>query len=115
MEVAFDTNNLGMCYVKRRWPTSDTTDLGMSNSLNPLCVIGAAGVLAAANLVLSPFLGIPFFNIAVSGALTTLQASLLANPGQSAGEMLAQVLSAFWSIGLGWAIPRIAGIEFGLQ
>jgi hypothetical protein len=29
--------------------------------------------------------------------------------------MLAQVLSAFWRLSLGWAITHISGIEFGLQ
>ena len=115
VEVAFDTNNLGMCFVKRRWLTSDPNDLAMSNSQNPLCVIGAAGVLAAALAVLGPFGGIPFYGVAVATEMTALSASLATNPGQSAGEMLARVLSGFWSLGLGWAIPQISGIEFGLQ
>jgi hypothetical protein len=115
VEVAFDTNNLGMCYVKRRWSTSDTSDLALSNSLNPLCVIGAGGVHAAAIAVLAPFGGIPVFGAAVATQMAMLTASLAANPGQSPGEMLARVLSAFWALGLGWAIPQISGIQFGLQ
>jgi FAD binding domain len=115
LEVVFDTNNLGMCYVKRRWPTNDTTDLGISNSQNQLCVIGAAGVLAAALAVLGPFGGIPFYGVAVATQTAVLSASLTANPNQTAGQMLAQVLSVFWSLGLGWAIPQISGVEFGLQ
>jgi len=115
VEVAFDTNNLGMCFVKRRWLTNDMTDLGMSNSQNPLCAIGAAGVLTAAIAVLAPFAGIPFYGAAVATQIGILNASLFTNPLQPAGEMLARVLSAFWSLGLGWAIPQISGIEFGLQ
>lgn len=115
VEVAFDTNNLGMCFVKRRWPTSGTIDLGMSNSQNPLCVVGASGVLAAAVAVLSPFQAIPFYNIAVTGEITALTASLATNPRQTAGQMLARVLSGFWGLGLGWAIPQISGVMFGLQ
>jgi hypothetical protein len=115
LEVVFDTNNLGMCYVKRRWPTTDTNDLGTGSSPNLLCAIGAPGVLAAGNAVLGAFTGIPFYGVAVGTAMGALSASLAANPGQRAGDMLAQVLSAFWSLGLGWAIPQIAGVEFGAQ
>ena len=97
VEVAFDTNNLGMCFVKRRWLTNDMTDLGMSNSQNPLCAIGAAGVLVAANTVLAQFAGIPLYGAAVAAQMAILNASLFTNPLQSAGEMLARVLSAFWS------------------
>ena len=115
VEVAFDTNNLGMCFVKRRWLTNDPSDLAIPDSQNPLCVAGAAGVLAAGNAVLGLFLTIPVYNVAVGAQMTALTASFQANPGQSAGEMLARVLAAFWSLGLGWAIPQISGIEFGLQ
>jgi hypothetical protein len=115
LEVVFDTNNLGTCFVKRRWATADTTDLGMSNSQNPLCAVGAPGVLAAALTVLGPFAAIPFYGVAVSAQMTALTASLAQNPLQPAGEMLARVLSAFWFLSLGWAIPQISGIQFGLQ
>jgi hypothetical protein len=115
LEVAFDTNNLGLCYVKRRWPTTDTTDLGMSNSENPLCAVGAAGVHAAALVVLGPLTGIPGFGLAVGAEITMLTASLAQNPNQPAGEMLARVLSSFWSLGLGGSIPKLSGIQFGLQ
>ncbi len=115
LEIVFDTNNLGMCWVKRRWFTDDATDLGVSNSQNALCTIGAAGVLAAALVVLGPFGGIPFYGVAVATATAALSASLTANPTMPAGQMLAQVLTAFWDLSLGWAIPQIAGVEFGLQ
>ncbi len=115
VEVAFDTNNLNECFVKRRWLTDDTTDLGLSNSENPLCVIGAPGVLAAALAILTPMTGIPVFGIAVAVEMGKLSTSLSDNPGQSAGEMLAQVLSAFWTLGLGGSIPLLSGLEFGLQ
>jgi FAD binding domain len=115
VEVAFDTDNLDMCYVKRRWLTGDPTDLGLSNALNPLCLIGAAGVLTAAIGVLGPFGGIPLYGAAVATEIAILSTSFTANPGQTAGEMLAQALSAFWRLSLGWAIPQLTGIEFGLQ
>jgi FAD binding domain-containing protein len=115
VEVAFDTNNLGTCFVKRRWLTTDGTDLAMSNSQNPLCVIGAPGVLAAALGVLAPLAAIPVYGVAVAAQMTRLTGSLTTNPAQTAGEMLAQVLSAFWSLNLGGSIPQISGIEFGLQ
>jgi hypothetical protein len=115
LEVVFDTNNLGMCWVKRRWFTNDTMDLGVSNSQNPLCAIGASGVLAAALVVLAPFGGIPFYGAAVATQTGLLTASLAANPTMTAGQMLARVLTAFWDLSLGWAIPQVSGVEFGLQ
>lgn len=115
VEVAFDTNNLKNCFVKRRWPTTDETDLGLSNSPNPLCVIGAPGVLAAALVILTPMTGIPVFGIAVAAQMAALELSLNQNPGQKPGEMLARVLSAFWTLGLGGSIPHLSGVQFGLQ
>ena len=115
VEVAFNTNNLNVCFVKRRWPTSDNTDLGLSNSENPLCVIGANGVLAAAIAVLSPMTGIPVFGLAVAAQIAALTTSLTQDPGQRPGEMLARVLSTFWALGLGDSIPQISGVQFGLQ
>ena len=115
LEVVFDTNNLALCWLKRRWTTSDNTDLNIAGSENPLCQIGAAGVLAAGVLVLSGFVAAPFYGVAVSAKILELQASLAANPAMTAGEMLARVLAGFWDLGLGWAIPKISGVEFGQQ
>jgi hypothetical protein len=115
LEVVFDTNNLAECYVKRRWLTTDLTDVNMSNSPNTLCVIGAAGVLAAAGAVLAPLAGVPFVGIPIGIELAALSVSLTTNPTMTAGEMLAQVLAAFWTLGLGSSIPLIAGVEFGQQ
>lgn len=115
VEVAFDTNNLDMCYVKRRWLTDDPGDLGIPNTQNPLCVIGANGVHAAALTVLGQFVGIPLYGAAVSAAMAALSADLIARPTQPAGEMLARVLTALWALGLGWAIPQLSGVMFGLQ
>lgn len=115
VEVAFDTNNLKDCFVKRRWLTSDTTDLGLSNSENPLCVIGAPGVLAAALTIPTPMTGIPFFGIRVAVEMGKLSTSLSDDPEQSPGEMLARVLSAFWTLGLSDVIPQLSGVEFGFQ
>ena len=114
VEVAFDTNNLKECFVKRRWLTGDTTNLGLSNSPNPLCIIGAGGVLAAAKVILLPHLLHP----AVVTQMAILDGSFAENPHQSAGEMLARVLSAFWTLstlGLPNLIPQLSGVEFGLQ
>lgn len=105
LEVAFDTNNLGECYVKRRWLTTNTQDLNMADSQNTLCTVGAAGVLGAALAVLGASVAIPVFGIAVSAHMAALTASLAADPTMTPGDMLAKVLNAFWSLGLGGAIP----------
>ena len=115
LEVVFDTNNLGQCYVKRRWFSNDTSQLHIVNADNPLCAIGAAGVLAAGLVVLGQFVPIPFYGVAVSAEMTALSATLAANPAMTAGEMLAQLLAGFWGLGLGWAIPQVTGVEFGQQ
>lgn len=115
LEVVFDTNNLGECWVKRRWPSPNTTAMGLSNSPNPLCVAGAAGVLAAAHTVLLPMTGIPIYGQVIAAELTALSASLASNPNMSPGQMLASVLNLCWSTGLGGMIPQISGVEFGLQ
>lgn len=117
LEVAFDTNNLGTCFVKRRWFTTVATVSGgnVADSQNPLCQAGAAGVLAAANLILAPMVGIPVYGVAVSIQMVQLAAGLTANPLMSAGQMLANVVTAFWSLNLGGSIPAISGVEFGLQ
>ena len=114
LEVAFDTNNLSQCYVKRRWLTTDPNDLGMSNALNPLCQIGAGGVLAAAVAALA--VAAPLNPIAATRAGVDL-ASMGANINSSttAGDMLAKILVEFWNLGLGNVIPLIANVEFGLQ
>lgn len=114
VEVAFDTQNLGECFVKRRWLTGDTTNLGLSNSSNPLCDIGAGGVLAAAKAILGPHNLHP----AVIAHMVPLEMSFAGNPHQPAGEMLARVLSLFWTLstlGLPNLIPHLSGVEFGLQ
>lgn len=115
LEIVFDTNNLGECFVKRRWIVAATPKIGGGDSSNPLCVAGATGVVAAATTVLSPFLAIPFYNVAVGAEITALNTTLVANPTMTAGEMLARVLTGFWQLGLGGSIPAIAGVEFGLQ
>ena len=115
LEIVFDTNNLGECWVKRRWPSMNTTTIGLADSQNPLCVAGAAGVLAAAHTVLLPFTGIPIYGQVIAAELTALSASLVTNPGMTPGEMLASVLNLCWSTGLGGVIPQISGVEFGLQ
>ena len=115
LEVVFDTNNLALCWVKRRSATNDNTDLNIAGSENLLCQIGAAGVLAAGLFVLGPFVAAPLYGVAVSAKMAELQASLAANPAMTAGEMLARVLAGFWALGLGWAIPKISGVEFGQQ
>lgn len=114
VEIVFDTNNLAQCFVKRRWLASGT-DISNNNSSNPLCAIGAAGVAAAASAILAPMVGIPVFGVAVGVQLTALNTALAANPTMTAGEMLARVLTAFWSLGLGGSIPLISGVEFGMQ
>ena len=115
LEVVFDTNNLGECYVKRRWITMNGTDVNMSDSPNPLCVVGAFGVLNAALAVLGPMVAIPFFGVAVSAEMAALSTSYSANPTMSPGAMLAKVVIGFWNLGLGGSIPLITGVEFGAQ
>ena len=80
LEVVFDTNNLAMCWVKRRWATSDPADLNMTASANPLCDIGAGGVLAAGLLVLGAWTAVPVFGAVVGAKMTELSASLAADP-----------------------------------
>ena len=59
--------------------------------------------------------GIPIYGIVVGVQLTSLTVALPANPTMTAGEMLARVLTTFWSLGLGGSIPLLSGIEFGMQ
>ncbi len=116
LEVVYDTNNLGMCYVKRRWLTNNAAaDIGIADSPNAMCLIGAGGVLAAAHAVLLPFTGIPIFGIAIAAGLTSLSASLTANPSMTPGAMLASVMQVCWSTNMGWIIPQLANVQFGQQ
>lgn len=107
----FDTNNLGDCYVKRRWLTNNAGSQSVSNSPNPLCVIRAQGVLTAA----TPLTAIPVLGAVFGVQLAAFAAELTANPFMTAGEMLAKVVTAAWSSGLGGSIPLITGAEFGSQ
>jgi hypothetical protein len=115
LEVVYDTNNLSMCYVKRRWLTNTAANLGVADSTNAMCLIGAGGVLAAANAALIPFTAIPIQGIAIATGLPMLAARLAATPTMTPGEMLANVLQLCWSTGIGWVIPQIANVQFGLQ
>jgi hypothetical protein len=116
LEVVFDTNNLAMCYVKRRWLTNNAAaDIGIADSANAMCLIGAPGVLAAAHATLLPFTGIPIWGAVIATGLASLSANLAANPGMTPGEMLAGVLQVCWSTSMGWLIPQLANVQFGLQ
>lgn len=112
LEVAFDSSNLGSCYVRRRWLTNDPTDLNISNPTDFLCQIGAAGVLGIAEAALEPAMLIPFYNIAVTEKKIELAVRLAANPSMTAGEMLALAAAAIWDLKLGWLLPRITGSLF---
>ena len=67
LQVVFDTQNLASCYITRRWPTTQTPDLNTVAGANALCSLNTAGVWAAASVVLSPLVAIPFYG-AVVGA-----------------------------------------------
>jgi hypothetical protein len=118
LEVVFDTQNLGNCWVKRRWVTAVIADLHVDDTPNALCVLGAAGVLAAGLTALStleatpPWVLIPGFPVGVELKKGDLSGSLLNNPLMTAGEMLARVMTAFWDLNAGLAIPPLAASEF---
>jgi hypothetical protein len=113
LQVALDTQNLGSCYVTRRWATTKTPDLNTTAGANALCALNTAGVWAAASLVLSTFVPVPIFGAAVGAEMVKLQADVAANPHWSPGDMLADVMSGFWRLGLGDSIRRLSCYEFG--
>lgn len=113
LQVVFDTQDLGSCYVTRRWATTTTPDLNTTAGANALCTLDTAGVWAAASVVLSPLVAAPFYGAAVGVEMTKLQADVVANPNWSPGDMLADVMSGFWGLGLGGAIRLLSCYEFG--
>jgi len=62
-----------------------------------------------------PWILIPFFPLVVEFKKTDLSNSLLQNPNMTAGEMLARVVTAFWDLNAGVAIPPITAAEFSSQ
>lgn len=113
LQVVFDTQNLGSCYVTRRWATTTTPDLNTGSGTNALCALNTAGVFAAASVVLSPLVAAPVYGAAVGIEMAKLQADVLANPQWSPGDMLADVMSGFFGLGLGGAIRLLSCYEFG--
>ena len=113
LQVVFDTQNLGSCYVTRRWATTTTPDLNTAGGANALCVLNTAGVWAAASVVLSPLVAAPFYGAAVGVEMAKLQADVVANSQWSPGDMLADVMTSFWRLGLGGAIRLLSCYEFG--
>ena len=116
LEVAFNSQDLAQCWVKRRWITNDPTDLENDYTEDFLCHIGAPGVLAISTAALGaatsasfaiPIAG-PFLATLVGSKIAWLQGELAHNPQMSAGEMLAKSLQATWDIGGGPIINEIS-------
>jgi FAD binding domain-containing protein/D-arabinono-1,4-lactone oxidase len=112
LQVVFDTQNLASCFVTRRWPTTQTPDLNTTAGTNVLCSLNTAGVWAAASLVLSPMVAIPFYGAVVGAEMAKLQADLAAHPGWSPGDMLADVMTSFWRLGRGDMIRTLSCYSF---
>ena len=117
LEVSFDTQNLNLCWVKRRWLTETNDSLNNTLVEDELCKIGArgvldqskhalwgAGALAAASGIWLPLAG-PIWAIFVATKINWLENQLRANPEMSGGNMLALVLRVTWDIGAGFIIP----------
>jgi hypothetical protein len=112
LQIVFDTQNVGWCYVTRRWATTRAPDLNITVGANALCTLNTSGVWAAASAVLSPLLGVPFYGLAVGVELTKLQTDVLTHPHWSPGDMLADVISGFYGLGLGGSIRLLTCYEF---
>lgn len=112
LQVVFDTQNLGSCYVTRRWTTTTTPDLNTTAGANALCVLNTAGVWAVASGVLSPLVAAPFYGVAVGIEMAKLQADVAAHPNWSPGDMLADVMSGLFGLGLGGSIRLLSCYEF---
>ena len=122
LEVAFDTQNLSLCWVRRRWLTNEG-NLNNTFVEDDLCRLGPRGVLdeskhvlwgaaaaAAASGIFFPLAG-PIWAILVATKIKWLEDQLRDNPSMSAGDMLALVLRVIWDIGAGFVIPgRTAAI-----
>ena len=112
LQVVFDTQNLASCYVTRRWPTTQTPDLNTVAGANALCSLNTAGVWAAASVVLSPLVAIPFYGAVVGAEMAKLQVDLAANTHWSPGDMLADVMTSFWRLGRGDLIRTLSCYSF---
>jgi hypothetical protein len=113
LQVVFDTQNLASCWVTRRWPTTKTPNLNVAGGTNTLCALNTFGVWAAASVVLSPLVAVPFYGAAVGAQMAKLQLDLAANPHWSPGDMLADVMAGFWGLGLGGSIRLLSCYQFG--
>jgi hypothetical protein len=114
LEVVFDTQNAGECYVRRRWPTTRDQDLLMEYIPDELCEIGAKGVLDQSlhwmeagriALALEP-IGGAILSARIAEQTAKLRLAYARNPRMTSGEMLALVMGAAWNSSLGFIIPQ---------
>jgi FAD/FMN-containing dehydrogenase len=99
IDVGFDTRNFDMCWIRRRWVATSTSDFQMVDAPVDLCASGAVGVLAMANPALTALSAITFpLNppraIAIDAERAKLNHALAQNPNMTAGDMMAQALTA---------------------
>lgn len=104
-DLVFNPRKPSTCWVRRRWTTSDSTDLNVAQSSNPLCCpgVGSALLLAvAAGLhgYAGAVAGIPIYGLfkmaEINGRATELEIKA-ADPHLTGGEALAYALNAIWA------------------
>jgi hypothetical protein len=127
LDVVFSTRNASVCWVRRRWPTLNTTELASGNSTDILCHQGAANALLiaaaaglngyAGSLPLDPAVALtggplnPFVIVKVAeiGARATELSIKALDPHLTGGEALAMAVNAIWTSRL--EIPGIGEIR----
>jgi hypothetical protein len=106
LDLVFSTRNASVCWVRRRWPTLNTTDLNMTGSPDIFCHKGVAnGLLVAAAAGLVAYAGL-IQVVPVAGAVKATDITLrivpelkakALNPHLTGGEALSAVLNAIWA------------------
>jgi hypothetical protein len=94
LEVVFDSQNLGACWIKRRWLTNNQNDLNASFEEDSLCKKGAEGVKNEAIDKLRVASSLPF----IRAKINWLEERYSQDRNMWPGDMLGLVLQALWDI-----------------
>jgi hypothetical protein len=118
IDVVFDTRNFDMCWIRRRWVATNTSDFQMVDAPPDLCACGAAGVLAIANPALTALSAITFpLNppraIAIDAERAKLNHALAQNPNMTAGDMLAQAIASALNLQADALVAQLTGLVLG--
>jgi len=118
IDIGFDTRNLEMCWVRRRWPTTNPNDFQMVDQPMPLCSMGTAGIHALINGTLTAFALAtmplnPVKGVAIDAERARIAEQFRLNPSMAAGEMFAQGMMAGLNLQADWLINALTGCVFG--